>query len=257
LRIGHLLACRLSIAAAAVTDMACWVVLLGLLAPEQGALGSPIAALLLIAAAAAIAWFVVRPALRWLVVRGSNVGGQAGALAQGVVLASILLSAWLATRAGIHFAVGAMLPGLLLGAETAFARRWQEATEGLLRLLLVPVFFVHAGMGIDLSQSFSSTFLAWTLAFIAVAVATKFFGAYLTARACGLGRSDARVIGALMNTRGMMELIIVKIGFDQGIITRETCTILFVVAVVTTVMASPLIRRWTRASEPGLVPVVP
>ena len=212
---------------------------------------------LLAAGIGALSWFVVRPALRWLVARGSSADGQAGSLTHGVVLSSILVSAWLTTLAGIHIAVGAMLPGLLLGAEGAFARRWQETTEGLLRLLLVPVFFVYAGMSVDLSRAGSPTFIAWAIAFVATAVVTKFFGAYLAARACGIGHSEARVIGALMNTRGMMELIVVKIGLDQGIITREAYSILFLVAVVTTVMTSPLIRRWTRATGSRLASAVP
>ena len=252
LQIGHLPSCRLSVVAATITDIACWTILLCLFAPAREITAANLfGRVLLLLAAGAMSWLLVRPALRWLVARGGNTDGPAGRLAQGIVLASILLSAWLTTRAGFHIAVGAMLPGLLLGADRVFAQRWQEATDGLLRLLLVPVFFVYAGMSIDLAGAGSQTFIVWTFTFVAVAVATKFFGAYFAARAFGSSRSEAKVVGALMNTRGLMELIILKIGLDQGIIGREAYSILFVVTLVTTVMASPLIRRWTRAPESG------
>ena len=91
----------------------------------------------------------------------------------------------------------------------------------------------------------------WFLAFLAIAIGGKFGGCYLAAIFCGLGERQARVIGALMNTRGLMELVVLNIGLEMHLISVTLYSILLFMAIATTMMTIPLVRRWWPGARTG------
>jgi Kef-type K+ transport system membrane component KefB len=128
------------------------------------------------------------------------------------------------------------LPGLEI--------EWRERIEGFVGLILMPVFFALAGIQATLGSVSLPNFWWWFGLFLVGAIAGKFGGSYLGARLAGVPRRDASVIGALMNTRGLMELIVLTIGLKLGLLPPAAYTMLFLMALATTAMTVPILRRF-------------
>ena len=123
-----------------------------------------------------------------------------------------------------------------------FAESVHHHLEYLTTSLLVPIFFVFSGLNTQLGLLNTPQLWALTLLIIAIAVLGKGIACTLAARWSGEDWRDSMTVGALMNTRGMMELIILNIGLEQGLITPTLFTIMVIMAIVTTLMCSPLIN---------------
>lgn len=183
--------------------------------------------------------FVVRPLLHTVLRRAGS-----GRLA--VVVAGALLSAYATSWIGVHALFGAFAFGLVMprertaGAPSGLRRQIEVPLEKVSSILL-PVFFVVTGLSVDVGG------LGWSglsalLLVLAAAVVGKFAGAALPARLSGMSRRDAGAFGALMNTRGLTEIVILGVGRDLGLIGPELFTVMVLMALVTTAMAGPLLR---------------
>jgi Kef-type K+ transport system membrane component KefB len=199
----------------------------------------------LVAAYCAGCWFVLRPALRAFVSWAGRREAAGGFAVHSAVFAFVLLSAWITSALGLHSAFGALLAGLLLREEEIFVQRWNDTVGGFVSLALVPVFFAYAGCHANMGALESARFIPCFLLFFAAAVAGKFGGCYLSARICGIEHRQARLVGALMNTRGLMELIVLTIGLDMHILPPEVYAMLMLMAIGTTLMTVPLVRLWS------------
>jgi Kef-type K+ transport system membrane component KefB len=165
-----------------------------------------------------------------------------------VVLAVMLCG--LATDAiGIHAVFGGFICGAAM-PRGGFARAVGERTEMIVTTLLLPVFFVFSGLNTRIGLLNSRALLGLTLVVMLLAVAGKGVACMLAARLGGESWRDAASIGTLMNARGLMELIILNIGLQNGVITPTLFTIFILMAVVTTVMASP-IYLWIAGRAPA------
>jgi Kef-type K+ transport system membrane component KefB len=192
--------------------------------------------------------FVVRPALRWWL-RTELFGWQRIPILVGLAFAS----AWATAALGLHTIFGAVLLGVLTPRRSDGSPR-----EDLLRPIkragdvLLPVFFVTAGLSVDIG-ALRGTDLLLLAAVLLVAIVGKFLGAGTAARAAGLGWRDSAAVAALMNTRGLTELIALSVGRQVGLIDNRLYTILVLMALITTVMTSPVLAvlgyRITRGSE--------
>jgi Kef-type K+ transport system membrane component KefB len=156
-----------------------------------------------------------------------------------VALALMALGAWFTDRIGLHAVFGAFLMGAAL-PRGAVVRDVITRVQPVAVALLLPLFFTYSGLNtrIGLLNSFY-LWLMGSLVMIA-AVLGKGVACWLAARATGLPNREALGIGTLMNSRGLMELIIINIGLQRGVISEELFAILVIMAVVTTLMASPL-----------------
>lgn len=145
---------------------------------------------------------------------------------------------------GVHFIFGAFLFGAIMPRAGAAALRHEILVrlEQITVLLLLPVFFLTAGLEVDLGQFGGRQLLELGLV-LAVAIGGKFAGAYLGATLTGVPRWQASALGTLMNTRGSTELVILSVGLEAGLIGSELFSILVVMALVTTIMTGPLLRR--------------
>lgn len=226
----------LAIGAGAFDDAAAWSLLAVLLASLDGNARGAVLALGGGAAIAALLVLAVRPAAAALTERAGP--GALGAAALGWALAALLLSSWATDAVGLHAEFGAFLFGAVL-PRGAFAARLRERVEPLTTAILIPAFFAYSGLNTRLDL-FGAAGLWGTAALVLlVATATKGGACALAARAAGRDWVESAAIGALMNARGLMELILLNIALQRGVIGAELFTILALTAVATTFAATP------------------
>lgn len=231
----------LAIACAAVDDVTAWclLALISALVKSSSLAGAGLTLVLTFVYCMAM-WFVARPLLARLVKQRTDRRG----ISQRMVAATVvlLLLSALATEAiGVHALFGAFFFGVIVPRESGLAHGLRERLEDLVVVLLLPLFFAYSGLRtqIGLLDGSSAWFTAGLLTF--VAVLGKWGGATLAGRTSGQSWRDANAIGVLMNTRGLMELVILNIGLDLGVISPTVFTMMVLMALVTTVMTSPLL----------------
>jgi Kef-type K+ transport system membrane component KefB len=229
----------LALASAAIADVLAWC----LLAVVVALAGSSAQWKVLLAIPYVVLMFaVVRPLLRRL----SRFYLQAGQLTPNIlatVLAGLLLSSWATNWMGLHFIFGAFLFGIVMPRENVLGMR-EEILDRLLQvsvLVLLPIYFVVAGLSINLS-TIGSSGLVELVAILVVAIVGKLVGAYLGAQFTGVHGRNAGVIATLMNTRGLTELVILGVGLQLHILTKPLYTLMVVMALVTTAMSGPLLK---------------
>jgi Kef-type K+ transport system membrane component KefB len=183
---------------------------------------------------------VVRPCLgwlsQWLFDRGSLT--DTGLV---VALATMSLGAWFTDLIGLHAVFGAFVAGAVMPRNVA--RDTIARVQPLAVTLLLPLFFTYSGLNTKIGL-LNTPFL-WLMcgAVLVAAVAGKGVACWLAARATGVPQREALGIGVLMNARGLMELIIINIGLQRGIISEGLFATLVIMAVLTTLMASPIFDR--------------
>lgn len=234
----------LALSAAAVDDILAWTLLAFVYAVVKG--DSPLSVVRIVALSAVfvtVMFAVVRP----LLARMLAWYGRAGRVTPdmlAVVLVGVLLSALITERIGIHEIFGAFLFGAIMPRQGAleFRREILERLEQISVLLLLPIFFVIAGFGVNL-RAFTDPGLLWQLLLIlAVAIGGKFVGAFVGARIQRMTFQQSAAIAVLMNTRGLTELVILLIGKQVGVLDTAMFTMMVVMALVTTVITEPLLR---------------
>jgi len=149
------------------------------------------------------------------------------------------LSAYLSDRIGLHAVFGAFLIGTAM-PRGVYAQRVRQLLEPFTLVFLLPVFFTYSGLNTRLTMVNTAQLLMITLAIHAAAIFAKFIACWLAALAAGQPNRNSMALGALMNARGLTELIIVNIGLQVGIIGQTLFSMLVLMAIVTTLMASPL-----------------
>jgi Kef-type K+ transport system membrane component KefB len=177
-----------------------------------------------------------------------------------VVLLALLTASWFTDAIGLHTVLGAFVLGLVMPRG-----RLTEDLLGILEpltvLLLVPLFFAYSGLNTSLGLMLAPSLLGMAVAVVLVACLCKGVACWLAARLLGQRNHTAMQIGALMNTRGVMELILLNIGLDRGLITPTLFSILVMMAIVTTLLTTPVFdlisRRRRVASGSGALPTLP
>jgi Kef-type K+ transport system membrane component KefB len=227
-----------TLAAGSLDDAVAWCILAVVLATLKA---SPMLAVVTIAGGALYCAVMLTAGRRLFAGFARRFERERGLSVDGftlVVLAVMLCG--LATDAiGIHAVFGGFICGAAM-PRGGFARAIAERTEMIVTTLLLPVFFVFSGLNTRIGLLNSRALLGLTLAVMLLAVAGKGLACTVAARLGGETWRDAASIGTLMNARGLMELIILNIGLQHGVITPTLFTIFILMAVVTTVMASPI-----------------
>lgn len=227
----------LTLTAGAFDDAVSWCVLAIVLATFGGGPGIALLALVGGLGFALFMLFAGRPLLAPLG-RMVEAKGEMTSTMFSIILMLFALSAFAMDAAGIHAVFGGFLLGVCMprGKLTEEIKRKVEP----ITILLVPIFFTYSGLNTRLDTVNSLELLALALAILAVSIAAKFGACWLAARLAGEDNRTALGIGALMNARGLMELIIINIGLQKGIIGPTLFSIMVLMAIVTTVMAGPL-----------------
>lgn len=197
------------------------------------------AAVLFLAIAFTVGRTVVDQILRWV---DDWIGGATASLS--VVLILSLFAAALTHKLGLEAALGAFVFGILAGESRRFSREAGHTLEVITAGFLAPIFFATAGLKVDLLKLLVPQTLIFGLIVLAVACIGKFTGAYLGSRLGGLSHWESLAMGSGMNARGAMEIIVATIGLSLGVLNPQMYSIIVMVAIVTSLMAPPLLR-WT------------
>jgi Kef-type K+ transport system membrane component KefB len=231
-----------ALASAAIDDVLAWS-LLAVVAAIAGAGGQPLR-LLLAPVYAGVMFGLVRPLLRQL----ADVYQRRGRLTPNVLavtLAGLLLSSYATDWMGVKYIFGAFLFGVVMPREGAAAAVLREEILNRLGqvtvLVLLPVFFVVSGLSVNLSSVGLSGLVELCLILL-VAVVGKFAGAFAGARLAGVPGRSAGVLATLMNTRGLTGIVILSVGLQLHILDQSLYSLMIVMAIVTTVMAGPLLH---------------
>ncbi len=145
---------------------------------------------------------------------------------------------------GIFSIFGAFLLGVALHREITLVAAWRDRCRDFVLVALVPIFFTYTGLRTEVGSLTTSLAWAGAAVVLAAAVLGKLGGCYLGARQTGQPWREAACVAALMNTRALMGLVAINIGYDLGLLTRELFTMFVLMALVTTVMTGPLLRWW-------------
>ncbi|KAF0924096.1 hypothetical protein E2562_008420 [Oryza meyeriana var. granulata] len=232
-----------ALAAAAFNDVAAWVLLaLAVAISGSGDHRSPIISLwvLLSGAAFVAVWMLaVKPAMAWVARRSDGQGG--GEVWVAVTLAGVLVSGLATDMIGIHAIFGAFVFGLTVPKDGEFAGRVTERVEDLVSELLLPLYFASSGLKTDVATIRGGGAWGMLALVIATACAGKIVGTFAVAMACGMSAREAVVLGVVMNTKGLVELIVLNIGRERKVLDEETFAILVLMALVTTFVTTPTV----------------
>src|SRR5688572_2251773 len=242
----------IAITCAAVDDVTAWCILALVIALVQasGIAVSLVTVIFTLLFALAMI-FLVRPQLRRLVKQatGSHVHTRRLIAA---VLAFVLISALITEIIGIHALFGAFIAGVVMPPSTDFRAFLRERLDAFSAAALLPLFFAFTGLRTQVTLL--NDWQSWALCgvIILVAIAGKLGGSMLMSRWTGMSWSNSFAIGALMNTRGLVELVVLNIGYDLGILSGRIFAMMVLMALVTTFMTGPLlslVRTEQRATQ--------
>lgn len=163
-----------------------------------------------------------------------------------LVLVAVLLSAVATEFIGIHAIFGAFLLGAVIPHHSRVAVQVTDRLADLVRVLFLPAFFAYTGMRTQIGLVHTADDWLLCALIIVVATAGKFGGTAIAAKVMGLDWRNSAALGILMNTRGLVELIVLNIGLDLGVITPRLFTMLVIMALVTTMMTSPVLMALLR-----------
>ncbi len=233
---------KLALNTAAAGDIMAWLMLAAIMAITQS--GSFVSALfnfLFLMLYMGLAFGVLRP-LFSLIGRMYNKEELLGKGLVGGIFILLLLSAYLTEILSMHALFGAFIFGLIMPEDVKFRHVMTEKVEDVSLNIFLPLFFVSSGLRTELGLINSGELWLLLLLFVLVAVVGKVGGTYLAARICGINSKDSLYLGAYMNTRGLMELVVLKIGLDLGVLPSVFFAILVLMTLITTVMTTPLIH---------------
>jgi Kef-type K+ transport system membrane component KefB len=240
----------IALTCAAVDDVTAWCLLAFIVSVVNAQASNAVVTLGLSAVYVLVMLTLVRPLAARLVKRQEIVKSlPQGAVA--VVFVALLTSAFITEAIGIHAIFGAFLLGAIIPHDSQLARKLLESLEHFVVVLLLPAFFAFTGMRTQIGLVSGALHWAICIAIIVVASAGKFGGTLLAAKLTGLPTRDAASLGILMNTRGLMELIVLNLGLDLGLISPTLFAMLVLMAVVTTLATTPILHLLTRASVPA------
>jgi len=232
----------LALASAAIDDISAWFLIA--LATAVAVAGSGVEVVRTIALAIAfclLMFFVVRR----IIARASTAYDEAGRVPGAwivAIFAGVLLSAYTTELIGIALIFGAFVMGAIMPRHAGLTEDVTHRMEDFVVLLLLPLFFCYTGLRTNVLLIDRVELLLLTLVLTVVAIVCKFGGCMLASRITGLGWRESAVIGTLMNTRGLTELIVLNLALEKGVISEALFAMLVIMALITTFMAGPMLN---------------
>jgi Kef-type K+ transport system membrane component KefB len=238
---------QLSLSAAAVVDVFTWILLAAVVAMAgsgdgyEGLLKAGVGVVLLLA----FVFLALKPLFARLL-RSRAPDGEPSTTVLAALMIGLLTCAMLTEWLHLHAVFGAFLFGACLPRDDRLLRSLAERIEPVSIVVLMPLFFALAGLGTTAS-AFSGGSLGAMATILSVAIVGKLAGGAIGARIAGYGWRESLATGSLMNARGLMELIVMKVGMDAGLIGADLFTMLLIMALVTTAMTGPLMSLFAPA----------
>jgi len=245
----------IAISAAAINDVIGWL-LLALITALTLAEFSATAFAIKVALVGAFFvgwWFVVRPLMKRIIRASQTTPVPAGEKSGrgklshnllGILLAGIFISAMTTYQIGIFAIFGGFMMGVILHDEHELIEAWKERIGHFVMVFFLPIFFTYTGLRTHVGSLDSMEAWGWCGLLIVLATLGKFGASYVAARWVGMSHVEGKVIGIMMNTRALMELIVINVGFDLGVISQQVFTMLVLMAIFSTVITTPGLRGW-------------
>lgn len=230
---------KLALSCAAIDDISAWCILALVMSFTSAKFNNALMTITLTVLFICLMLFLAGP----LIKKNLNFDSQeTNEKTLAMMLISALLCAFLTELIGIHALFGAFLLGAIFPHNHSHAKNIHYRLNDFIRLFFLPIFFAFIGMRTKINLV--STTEDWVLCavIITVAILGKFGGTFIAARISGHNAKDSASLGILMNTRGLVELIVLNVGLDKGILTPELYTMLVIMALVTTLMTGPLMK---------------
>lgn len=236
----------IAITAAALDDVTGWTLLAIVSAVAQAEFSAAAFTTqvgLLIAYLAAC-HFLVRPLLRRMVDVLLPGDGHLPHDLMAIMIMIIFASGLITYKLGVFVIFGGFVAGVMLHDHHRFVAAWKNAVSHFVTVFFLPIFFTFTGLRTNVHGLDSLALWGWCLAIIGAATVGKFAGCSLAAHFCGLSWPDAGCLGIMMNTRALMELVVINVGFDLGVIPPNVFTMLVLMAIFSTVITAPFLRYY-------------
>lgn len=231
----------IAITCAAADDVTAWCILAVVIAiVKAGGFESSLLIILMAVIYVVIMIKIVRPLLIKFIEK-QNLKTSSNKAIVVLLFIVLIISALIAEIIGIHALFGAFMAGAIMPQDEKLKTQIAEKIEDVALILLLPLFFVYTGLRTQIGLLNSFELWKMTGLIILVAVIGKFVGSALTAKYIGQTTKDSLILGALMNTRGLMELVVLNIGYDLGVLSPEIFAMLVIMALSTTFMTGPAI----------------
>ncbi|KAJ3114734.1 K(+)/H(+) antiporter [Phlyctochytrium bullatum] len=238
-----------TISAAAVDDFVAWTLLILVMSIVNNASSSSakpsdyaiaVYVFLIVIGYGALLWFAVRPGLLYLV----RLSGRKESVSQFllfIVFTLVLVSAWFTEVIGVHAIFGGFLMGVIMPHENGFARHLAEQIEDLVTIVFLPLYFAYSGLNTRIDTLNDGTAWGYVVLIILVACGGKIIGCTAASRMSGMNWRESFTVGILMNTKGLVEIIVLNLGLKSGVINEKIFSMFVVMAVTTTVMTVPIV----------------
>jgi Kef-type K+ transport system membrane component KefB len=233
-----------TITAAAINDVAGWILLAIISAAATSRFSFWVTAAQFggIVSLCLLLWWGGRPAVNYLLRRQPVADGNVSPVLMSIVLALLFFCAMCTYALGIFAIFGGFAAGLLFHEHRAFVEAWRRQVGQFVLVFFLPVFFTYSGLRTNVLGLTTILDWEWCMIILSVACISKVVPVYFAARQTGLSYSDALSCGVLMNTRALMELIVLNVGYELGYIPQSVFTMMVLMAIASTFMTVPLIR---------------
>jgi len=236
----------IAISSAAINDVVGWLLLalVTTLTASNFVAGRFALRIAMVGAFGLISVMVVRPLLKKAIRKSRPRDATLSPNLLGGLLAVIFIAAMTTYQIGIFAIFGGFMMGVILYDEAELAAAWRARLGDFVTVFFLPIYFTYTGLRTSVGGLDGWTDWGWCLALIAAASLAKLGGGYFAARASGLNHPESAVIAYMMNTRGLMELIVINVGLDLGVISPKVFTMLVIMAIVSTLITTPALRYY-------------
>jgi Kef-type K+ transport system membrane component KefB len=241
-----------TISAAAVDDATGWILLSTVAAIVAGnfAVGGVLLRIGLTAAFAIGMVFLARPLLlKWATAAMRRGDSDLGLNDLAVLLAIVLVASIATNLIGIFAVFGAFITGAVLSSHHEFREAITRRLRDFMTVFFLPIFFTYTGLRTEVGSLHSIGMWLLCATVVAAAIAGKLLGCGIAARVSGFGLRESACIGTMMNTRGLVELIVINLGYEMHVIPKSVFCMLVLMALVTTIMTTPILLRLMRGTE--------
>ncbi len=258
LNLSHTRIAALVLSAAALDDATGWILLgvVGAVVQSKFAPMALAARVGLLVIYLVVLFLVVRPMVKKGIAMAQKRSGVLSGTTIALIAVGLFVSAAVTSNIGVFAIIGGFSFGVALHDEKRFVDEWSSRVTSFIRAVMLPIFFTYTGLRTDIGSL--DGVMMWTMCglVLLVAFAGKFGGAYFAARLTGETHRDALTIGTCMNTRALMELVALNVGYDLGVVPRPMFTMLVIMAISSTFITTPAVRylmkRQVRVKEPFL-----
>lgn len=251
LGLSHTRTAALTIGAAAVDDVSGWLLLgaISLLVKGSFTWAWALPRIAGLGVYLALVFLVLRPWLKRIIAR--HLAGHGGLRLTMVpnILLLLFASAAITSNLGVFAIIGGFVIGVALHDDRRFVEEWKRRVGPIVQAFFLPIFFAYTGLRTDVGTIQGAEGWSMLLLILALAFLSKFGGAYLASRIVGETHRSAFTVGICMNTRALMELIVLNIGKDLGLLPPSIFSMLVIMAIVSTFMATPIIRWLMKGQE--------